>query len=157
MRDPLFDPKAAKQTVSVTLNSDLYAKAKAMGINTSKVAEEALATKYAELSSEVLRAELQRGLAAVDAYAEQHGSFADLSASITSRTMAQFDVFVNPIVASRRSYPFVVALQSDLAQLARDQIVAPLVPLQLIPKVDQSPYPNRRIWTGPSTWFSFPP
>jgi toxin CcdB len=49
--------------------------------------------------------------------------------------MAQFDVFANPIAASRRSYPFVVALQSDLAQLAHDQIVAPLVPLQLIPKV----------------------
>jgi hypothetical protein len=28
MRDPLFDPKAAKQTVSIKLNSDLYAKAK---------------------------------------------------------------------------------------------------------------------------------
>ena len=78
MRDPLFDTKAAKQTVSVTLNSDLYAKAKSMGINTSKVAEEALATKYAELSSDALRAELQRGLAAVDAYAEHHGSFAEL-------------------------------------------------------------------------------
>jgi len=77
MRDPLFDHKAAKRTVSVTLNSDLYAKAKAMGINASKVAEEALATKYAELSSEALRADLLRGLAAVDAYAEQHGSFAD--------------------------------------------------------------------------------
>ena len=49
--------------------------------------------------------------------------------------MAQFDVFVNPVVATRRSYPFVVALQSDCAQLARDQIVAPLVPLRLIPKV----------------------
>ena len=77
MRDPLFDPKAIKQTVSVTLNSDLYAKAKTMGINTSKVAEEALASKYAELSSQALIAELQRGLAAVDAYAEQHGSFAE--------------------------------------------------------------------------------
>ncbi len=49
--------------------------------------------------------------------------------------MAQFDVFVNPIGATRRAYPFVVALQSDVAQLARDQIVAPLVPLGLIPKV----------------------
>jgi len=77
MRDPLFEAKAAKQTVSITLNSDLYRKAKTMGINTSKVAEEALATKYAELSSDALLAEMQRGLAAVDAYAEQHGSFAE--------------------------------------------------------------------------------
>ncbi len=32
-------------------------------------------------------------------------------------------------------YPYVLTLQSDFAQLARDQIVAPLVPLQLLPKV----------------------
>ncbi len=78
MRDPLFDPKAAKQTVSITLNSDLYAKAKGLEINISRVAEEALATKYDELRSEALIAELRRGLAAVESYAEQHGSFAEL-------------------------------------------------------------------------------
>jgi post-segregation antitoxin (ccd killing protein) len=78
VRNPLFEPKAPKQTVSVTLNSDLYAKAKSAGINTSKVAEEALATKYAELCSEALLAELREGLAAVDSYAEQHGSFSEL-------------------------------------------------------------------------------
>ncbi len=49
--------------------------------------------------------------------------------------MAQFDVFVNPIAATRRAYPFVVALQSDLAQDGRDRIVAPVVPLRLIPRV----------------------
>ena len=78
MRDPLYEPKAPKQTVSITLNSDLYAKAKALGINASKVAEEALATKYAELQSEALIADLRRGLAAVESYADQHGSFAEL-------------------------------------------------------------------------------
>jgi antitoxin CcdA len=78
MRDPLFEPKAAKQTVSVTLNSDLYAKAKSMGINTSKVAEEALAHEYARRCSEALKAEFRQDLAAIDRYAEEHGSFADL-------------------------------------------------------------------------------
>jgi post-segregation antitoxin (ccd killing protein) len=78
MRKPLFDPKAAKQTVSITLNSDLYAKTKSMGINASKVAEEALSSKYAELRSETLLADLRRGLAAVESYADQHGSFAEL-------------------------------------------------------------------------------
>jgi post-segregation antitoxin (ccd killing protein) len=77
VRDPLFDPKAVKQTVSVTVNSDLYAKAKGLGINASRVAEEALATKYAELCSEALLADLRQGLAAVERYAEQHGSFAE--------------------------------------------------------------------------------
>jgi post-segregation antitoxin (ccd killing protein) len=79
MRKPLFDPKAAKQTVSITLNSDLYALTKSVGINASKVAEEALASKYAELTSEALLAELRGGLAVVESYADQHGSFADLA------------------------------------------------------------------------------
>jgi post-segregation antitoxin (ccd killing protein) len=77
MRDPLFDPKAAK-TVSITLNSDLYAKAKNEGINASKVAEEALSEAYAERRREILAAEIQQDIAAVARYAEQHGSFADL-------------------------------------------------------------------------------
>ena len=78
MREPLFNPKAPKQTVSITLNSDLYTKAKGLGINASRVAEEALASKYAELSSEALIADLKRGMAAVEAYAAQHGSFSEL-------------------------------------------------------------------------------
>ena len=78
MRDPLFESKAAKQTVSITLNSDLYAKAKSIGINTSKVAEEALAQEYAQRRSEALIAEIRQDLAAVERYAEEHGSFADL-------------------------------------------------------------------------------
>jgi toxin CcdB len=49
--------------------------------------------------------------------------------------MAQFDVFINPVVGARRAYPFVVALQSDLAQNEHDQIVAPLVPSGSLPKV----------------------
>ena len=78
MRDPLFDPKAPKQTVSVTLNSDLYAKAKGLDINASKVAEEALAHEYSARRSQVLRAEIRGELAAVEKYEEQHGSFAEL-------------------------------------------------------------------------------
>jgi len=78
MRDPLFEPKAAKQTVSITLNSDLYAKAKSIGINTSKVAEQALAQEYAQRRSETLIAEIRQDLAAVERHAEEHGSFADL-------------------------------------------------------------------------------
>ena len=42
--------------------------------------------------------------------------------------MTQFDVFVNPVAAARRAYPFVVAMQSDFARHATDQIVAPLAP-----------------------------
>jgi post-segregation antitoxin (ccd killing protein) len=78
MRKPLFEPKSPKQTVSITLNSDLYAKAKSMGINTSKVAEEALAREYAVGLREALRAEISGELAALEKYEAEHGSFPDL-------------------------------------------------------------------------------
>jgi len=48
--------------------------------------------------------------------------------------MVQFDVFVNPILMARRAYPFVVAMQSDIAADASDQIVAPLAPMASMPK-----------------------
>jgi post-segregation antitoxin (ccd killing protein) len=78
MRDPHYDPKAPKQTVSITLNSDLYSKAKLLGINASRVAEEALADEYARRRSEALLEELRRDLSAVESYEEQHGSFPEL-------------------------------------------------------------------------------
>jgi toxin CcdB len=49
--------------------------------------------------------------------------------------MTQFDVFTNSIAATRSAYPLVVALQSNIAHSAHDQIVAPLVPVRLIAKV----------------------
>jgi len=78
VRDPPFDPNAPKQTVSVTLNSDLYAKAKSVGINASKVAEEAIADEYAKRRKEAVLAELRQDLDAVERYEEQHGSFPEL-------------------------------------------------------------------------------
>jgi antitoxin CcdA len=78
VRDPLFESKAPKQTVSITLNSDLYAKAKSMGINASKVAEEALAHEYSKHLSEAVRAEIRDELAALERYEELHGSFPEL-------------------------------------------------------------------------------
>jgi hypothetical protein len=44
-----------------------------------------------------------------------------------SATMMQFDVYINPITAARRAYPFVVAMQSEFGN-ASDQIIAPIVP-----------------------------
>ena len=78
MRNPLFEPKAPKQTVSITLNSDLYAKAKSMGINTSRVAEEALAHEYSVGLREALRAEIREELAALERFEARHGSFPEM-------------------------------------------------------------------------------
>jgi toxin CcdB len=46
---------------------------------------------------------------------------------VTTTTMAQFDVFVNPLTSLRRAYPFVVAMQSDFTVNGTEQLVAPIV------------------------------
>jgi post-segregation antitoxin (ccd killing protein) len=78
MRSSAYDPKAAKQTVSLTINSDLYAQAKRFGINASQIAEEALGQEVARRKAERLKEEVRRDLAALDAYESQHGSFAEM-------------------------------------------------------------------------------
>ncbi|HYD30037.1 MAG TPA: type II toxin-antitoxin system CcdA family antitoxin [Azospirillaceae bacterium] len=74
----LYDEKARKRTVSLTLNADLYAKARESGINASQVAEEALAQELARRRQEMLRAEIRRDLEAYNQYVEEHGSFAEM-------------------------------------------------------------------------------
>ena len=78
MRGTSNSSKAAKQTVSLTINSDVYAQAKRLGINASQVAEEALAREVARRRAELLKAEIRKDLEACNAYTEKCGSFADL-------------------------------------------------------------------------------
>jgi post-segregation antitoxin (ccd killing protein) len=78
MRNPPYDSGARKRTVSLTLNADLYAKAKGAGINLSKVAEEALAQALAQRLVEQARADVRQDLAALSAFVEAHGSFAEM-------------------------------------------------------------------------------
>jgi post-segregation antitoxin (ccd killing protein) len=79
MRAAKYDIKAPKQTVSITLNSDLYAQAKAFKINTSQVAEEALAYEVDRRKAERLKAEIRKDVEALDAYEAKHGSFVDMA------------------------------------------------------------------------------
>lgn len=78
MRPAPYDVKAPKQTVSLTINSDLYAQARSFGINTSQIAEEALAQEVARRKAERLREEVRKDLEALDAYEAEHGSFAEM-------------------------------------------------------------------------------
>jgi antitoxin CcdA len=78
MKHPPYDAGAGKRTVSLTLNADLYAKAKDAGINLSKVAEEALAQALAQCLAERIRAEIRRNLDALNAFVEEHGSFPEM-------------------------------------------------------------------------------
>lgn len=78
MRSPAYDLKAAKQTVSLTINSDLYMQAKRLGINASQIAEEALGQEVARRKAERLKEEVRKDIEALDAYEAKHGSFAEM-------------------------------------------------------------------------------
>ncbi|MDE1924108.1 MAG: type II toxin-antitoxin system CcdA family antitoxin [Gammaproteobacteria bacterium] len=79
MKVPLYDVKAPKQTVSLTLNSDLYGQAKKLGINASQVAEEALDHAVAKRLADLVRAEIRQDLAAYNSYVAEHGSPAEMA------------------------------------------------------------------------------
>ncbi|MEO8553524.1 MAG: type II toxin-antitoxin system CcdA family antitoxin [Kofleriaceae bacterium] len=78
MRPPSYDPTAPKQTVNLTINRDLYARAKRLSINASQIAERALATEVTRLEAEQIKADIQADLAAIDAYEQKHGSFVQM-------------------------------------------------------------------------------
>jgi antitoxin CcdA len=78
VRNPPYDVGARKRTVSLTLNADLYAKAKGAGINLSKVAEEAVARALAQRVAEQAKADIMQDLKALNAFVETHGSFAEM-------------------------------------------------------------------------------
>ena len=71
------DKTAPRRTVSVTINSDLMAKAKAAGINVSAVSEVALTAALATKQREELREALRVEAAAYDRHTEQYGSFSE--------------------------------------------------------------------------------
>lgn len=75
MREPAFAVDAPRQTVSLTINSDLFARVKALGINASRVAEEALARELERARRSEIAAEVRGAVAAINAYEEKHGSF----------------------------------------------------------------------------------
>ena len=70
---PLFDHKARRKTVSVTLNSDLVARSAAHGINISRVAEVALAAAFEAAEKAAIREELKEDARFVAAYVAEHG------------------------------------------------------------------------------------
>jgi post-segregation antitoxin (ccd killing protein) len=71
--------KGPKQTVSLTIDSRLYRQAKELHVNTSRIAEEAIANEVARLRAEALAVEIQKDLAAANAYVAENGSFAALA------------------------------------------------------------------------------
>jgi antitoxin CcdA len=73
MATPQFDTRTRKRTVSLTVNSDLYARSRALGINASRVAEAALAAAVRAMEADLLRAEIGRDMVALADYVAAHG------------------------------------------------------------------------------------
>jgi post-segregation antitoxin (ccd killing protein) len=73
MEAALFDDNAPKQTFGLTLNSDLYSKTCAAGIDPSRVAEEALIRALRAKETEKLKAEIRQDMEAVARYVAEHG------------------------------------------------------------------------------------
>jgi post-segregation antitoxin (ccd killing protein) len=74
MRTPAFDRSAAKKTISLSVNSDLVAKAKAAGLNISAVAEEALVCALTKSVREELAADIRRDMEIYNDFVDRHGS-----------------------------------------------------------------------------------
>lgn len=73
MADTLFDQSANKLAVSLSINSDLYAKAQALGIDTSRVAEAAIARAVQNADREQLLADIRKDREVVARYIAEHG------------------------------------------------------------------------------------
>lgn len=71
------DATAPRRTVSLTINADLMAKAKAAGLNVSAVSEAALAAALRERMRAALVVELEAEAQAYEAYVAEHGSFSE--------------------------------------------------------------------------------
>ena len=73
MRTPLYDVKARRKTVTVTLNADLVAKASALGINISRTAEAAVVQAFEAAEKAKIREEMREAARMVDEYVAMHG------------------------------------------------------------------------------------
>ena len=73
VQNPVYDATARKQTVSLTLNCDLYARVRAAGMNASRIAEAALAQALKTHEAERLKAEIREDIKALASYVAKHG------------------------------------------------------------------------------------
>jgi antitoxin CcdA len=79
IREAGYTADAPRQTVSLSINSDLFAKVKALGINASRFAEQALAEALEQQRRTALAAEVRLDLDAARDYVEQHGSCSEMA------------------------------------------------------------------------------
>lgn len=74
----LYDPKATKRPVNLTLNTDLIARARAEGLNLSGIAETAITAELARIARRKFDAEIAQASRAHDEYLAEYGSLGDV-------------------------------------------------------------------------------
>lgn len=79
VREPAYAVDAPRQTVSLTINADLFARIKALGLNASRIAEEAMAAELDRQRRAAILAEVTADIRAVEAYTAIHGDPAELT------------------------------------------------------------------------------
>ncbi len=73
----LYDLRATKRPVNLTLNSDLVVQARSAGLNLSALAEEAVAGALARRAREKLDAEILQACRVHDLYLAEYGSLGE--------------------------------------------------------------------------------
>lgn len=72
-----YDIRAPKKSANLSINSDLLAQAKQLGINLSAVLEQSLAQKVAELKAQAWLEENKNAIAKYNQEVEEYGVFSD--------------------------------------------------------------------------------
>lgn len=72
-----YDSSAPKKATNLTVNSDLLAQAKGLGINLSAVFEQSLAREVKRLKAEAWLRENRGAIEAYNRDVEAHGTFSD--------------------------------------------------------------------------------
>ncbi len=73
----VYDPRAAKRPVNLTMNGDLVARAHAAGLDLSALAEAAVAAALAKSARAKLEGEVAEACAAHEEYLAIYGSLGD--------------------------------------------------------------------------------
>ncbi len=78
----VFDPRAAKRAVNLTLNGDLVIRARAEGLNLSALAEAAVARALEQRAQERLAADIEQSCRTHELYLTEYGSLGDAVATV---------------------------------------------------------------------------
>ncbi len=73
----VYDPGAPKKATNLSVNSDLLAQARALGINVSAVLEQSLAEQVKKLRAEAWVRENRSAIEAYNRDVEKHGTFSE--------------------------------------------------------------------------------